>query len=35
MTLVEEPLDFSRAFLLNANGCDKEISPIPKERTRQ
>jgi hypothetical protein len=28
-TLVEDQEDFSRAFLLNANGCDKDISPIP------
>jgi len=36
MTLVETPQELSRAFLLNVNGCDKEISPIPKmEKMRQ
>jgi len=36
-TLVEEPQELSRAFLLNANGCDAQIAPIPKQekKTRQ
>jgi hypothetical protein len=36
-TMVEEPEELSRAFLLNVGGCDKEISPIPKQekKTRQ
>jgi hypothetical protein len=31
-TLVEEPIAFSRAFQLNVQGCDKEISPIPQQQ---
>jgi len=33
-TLVAEPIAFSRAFQLNTQGCDKEISQIPKQEKK-
>jgi hypothetical protein len=34
-TLVESPEDFSRAFLINAHGCDQELAPMPMTGDRK